>query len=108
MDYASICVMVEESVLVYIADLFQNQLHKVLSLCNEEMHIIMKGKYKQFDAKNLHQQMSTQTTTSNIKSLNRNRQWYMSMEFLVLVRDKHRQYGVAKQFNYIPAPPHDN
>jgi hypothetical protein len=30
------------------------------------------------------------------------------MEFLVLVRDKHRQYGVAKQFNYIPAPHHDN
>ena len=32
----------------------------------------------------------------------------MSMEFLVLVMYKHRQYGVAKQFNDIPAPPHDN
>lgn len=51
MDYASICVMVEESVLVYIADLFQNQLHKVLFFCNEEMHIIMKGKYKQLGCK---------------------------------------------------------
>jgi hypothetical protein len=51
MDYASICVMVEESVLVYIADLFQNQLNKVPSFCIEEMHIIMKGKYKQLGCK---------------------------------------------------------
>jgi hypothetical protein len=44
MDYVSTCVMVEKSVLVSSTGLLQNQLHNVLSFCNEDMYIIMKGK----------------------------------------------------------------
>ena len=51
MDYGSTCVMVEQSVLVYFADLLQNQLHKVLSFCYEKLHIIKKGKCRQLGYK---------------------------------------------------------
>ena len=49
MDYGSTCEMVEQSVLVHFADLLQN--HKVLSFCNEKMHIIKKGTCRQLGYK---------------------------------------------------------